>query len=185
MVDQKTTDFFNRIYDETYNRALRYVISKCSNTSEVSDILQETYTAVFEVIVRKGEAYVKNAEGFVIKIAKAKIYKHYVFKDKIKNIIPMLKTNTENEEVNIIDSIEELNNANIEDNVITKEMLSEIWIHLQTKPQEVRKIFYLYYYLEMTIPQISKELNYSESYVKNKLYRTAHQIRAMFREDGD
>jgi len=184
VVDQITIDFFNKIYDETYDKALRYVISKCSNTSEVSDILQEIYVAMFEVIVKKGESYINNSEGLVIKIAKAKIYKHYLFKEKLKNIIPLFKENSENEELNVVDLVGNLSNTFMEDGVVTKDLLSKIWSFLQTKPQEVRKIFYLYYYLELTIPQISTELNTNESYVKNKLYRSVHQIRALFREDG-
>ena len=40
MIDQKTLDEFSKIYDETYNDVLRYVVCKCSNISDVEDIIQ-------------------------------------------------------------------------------------------------------------------------------------------------
>ena len=43
MIDQKTLDEFSKIYDETYNDVLRYVVCKCSNISDVEDIIQNIY----------------------------------------------------------------------------------------------------------------------------------------------
>jgi len=49
MVDQLTT-FFNEVYDRTYDTVARYVISKCSNTDDIADIIQETYTELYAVL---------------------------------------------------------------------------------------------------------------------------------------
>ena len=48
MIDQKTLDEFSKIYDETYNDVLRYVVCKCSNISDVEDIIQNIYLDVYK-----------------------------------------------------------------------------------------------------------------------------------------
>lgn len=72
MVDQNITTFFDRIYDETYNKVFGYVTAKCGNTNDIADILQETYTEVYSVLIKKGQTYVHNYEAFVLKVAKQK-----------------------------------------------------------------------------------------------------------------
>jgi len=58
-----------------------------------------------------------------------------------------------------------------EDFVIDHLLLESIKKHIQAKPEDVKKVFYLFYDFDMTIPEISKSLGISQSGVKNKLYR--------------
>ena len=87
MVDQNLT-LFNEIYDQTYDKVLRYVISKCGNTNDIADIVQETYLELYQTIVKRGAAYIKNPGAFVLQLAKAKVYKHYSLMEKLKRILP-------------------------------------------------------------------------------------------------
>lgn len=50
---------------------------------------------------------------------------------------------------------------------------------------DIRKIFYLYYSLELTIAEIAVELEMTESNIKNKLYRTLAELRQRFDLRGD
>ena len=77
MADQTAVTFFNNIYDETYQRSLRYVTKKCSHAEDIADILQEIYTEVYSVIAKKGIEYVHNPEAFVMQVTKSKVSKHY------------------------------------------------------------------------------------------------------------
>ena len=183
MVDQALTTFFNRIYDETYRKTLLYVTSKCGNTDDISDILQEIYIEVYSVIVEKGADYVKNEEAFVMQITKTKIYRHYSFLEKIKHIIPLFSKNDEGEEINILDF--ETKDYSVENETINNDLLDAIWRIVKSKSKEAQKIFYLYYMGDLTIPEITKKLSCSESNVKNKLYRTVKEIRTIYKKGGD
>ena len=68
----------------------------------------------------------------------------------------------------------------VEDKVIDDIVISELRGEIAKKPLVTQKIFYLYYSLDMTIPQIAKLLKLGESYVKNKLYRTIKELRQIF-----
>lgn len=46
-MDYKYNDYFNEIYDKTYKKILLYVLKRCSNIEDVSDILQETYAEIY------------------------------------------------------------------------------------------------------------------------------------------
>ena len=50
MINQKNLEQFNRIYDETYNNTLKFIVCKCSNMEDVNDILQETYLEIYNSI---------------------------------------------------------------------------------------------------------------------------------------
>jgi DNA-directed RNA polymerase specialized sigma24 family protein len=48
---------------------------------------------------------------------------------------------------------------------------------------EIRKIFYLYYYMNLSIAEIAEALSTKESTIKNKLYRTINEFRNRYREE--
>lgn len=35
---------FEKIYEETYDKTLKYIVCKCSNIEEVNDLIQDTST---------------------------------------------------------------------------------------------------------------------------------------------
>jgi RNA polymerase sigma-70 factor (ECF subfamily) len=183
MIDQNVTTFFNKIYDETYRKTLLYVTSKCGSIDDIPDILQEIYIEVYSVTVKKGIDYVKNAEAFVMQLTKTKLYKHYAFAQKLKHNIPLFSYIDEGEEINILDF--ETEDYSVEDQIITKDLLNEIWCIVKSKPEQAQKIFCLFYIGGLTIPEITKELSCSESNVKNNLYRTVNEIRTIYRKGGE
>ncbi len=174
MADQIVTGFFNEIYDETYRKTLRYVTSKCGNTHDIADIVQEIYTEVYSVLVSKGTRYINNREAFVMQVAKAKMYRHYSLAGRFKNLVPLFD-NIKDEEVSLADL--ELSESEVADGVINKILSENIWKRLSKKPEGVKKIFYLYYSLDLTIADIAKELKMTQSNVKNKLFRTVTELR--------
>ena len=183
MIDQNITTFFNKIYDETYRKTLLYVTSKCGNIDDIPDMLQEIYIEVYSVLVKKGIDYVRNTDAFVMQITKTKLYKHYAFAQKIKHIIPLFSYNDEGEEINILDF--ETEDYSVEDQIINKDLLNEIWCIVKSKSEQAQKIFCLFYIGGLTIPEITNELSCSESNVKNNLYRTVNEIRTVYRKGGD
>lgn len=183
MTDHNTTTIFNDIYDSTNKKVLSFITAKCSRTSDISDIFQDTYMEVFMVIEKRGVNYIDNPEAFVMKITKQKIYKYYTLLDKLKFFVSIHSTNEAGEEVNIAEL--ETDSFSIEDKVSNHALVEDICKHLAIKSVEIQKIFHLFYYLEYTIPEIAKMLSMSESNVKHKLYRTLNELRNLYvKKDG-
>lgn len=68
----------------------------------------------------------------------------------------------------------------IELEFITKDNIDSIWKYIKSINVDVAKIFYMYYVLDMTLNQISKELNINESTVKSNLYRMLKRVKEVF-----
>lgn len=179
MVDQTIITVFNSIYDSTRQKALIYITAKCNNPDDICDIFQETYTELFSVLSRRGVNYIKDQEAFVIKLAKQKIYRHYTLAQKLKIFVPMISASQVNEETIELSDIDTFD-FTIEEHMVNRQLLLDINDFLKHKSPLINKIFYLYYSLDLTIPQIAKELGLTESNVKNKLYRTLSELRKHF-----
>jgi RNA polymerase sigma-70 factor (ECF subfamily) len=52
---------------------------------------------------------------------------------------------------------------------------------IQSKPEDVQKVFYLMYDVDLPISEIAQALSMSESGVKNKLYRTLKELRSILK----
>ncbi len=160
---------FNEIYDSTYRATLIFVTAKCRNTEDISDILQEVYTELYSVIMKRGTDYIKDKDSFVRRIAKTKVYRHYSLLERIRGNI----TTDELEDVFCEDSYD------LEGTVINKLTLEEVEKYIFSRPPVTQKIFCMYFSLDMTISEISNALSVGESFVKNRLYRTLREIREM------
>ena len=162
--EEERKEQFKKIYDETYNNILRYIIIKTSNINEVNDIIQETYLELWNILKRR-VLREENLNSFMIGIANNKIKKHYTFLKKLKFLI---KDSSDKDIEDIKEekiSLEELN--------IKKEEWDSVWEYLKTrKNQDIPKIYYLYYVEGINIKEIALVLKVMESYVKNLLYRT-------------
>ena len=68
-----------------------------------------------------------------------------------------------------------------EDFTVSHALLESAWQFIESKPNDVQKIFYLMYNVGLTISEISNELSMHESNVKNKLYRTLKELRNLLK----
>lgn len=178
MIDQNNLKQFNKIYNKTYNYVLKYIICKCSNIEDVNDIIQETYFELYNILIK--EKNIDDYNKYLIGIAKNKIKKHYKLIYKIKTI--SLFTQKDNN-LDLIDTIKD--DIDIEKIIIDTNDLELIWNYLKKKKIIIQKIFYLYYNLDLKIKDISKELDVSESFVKNNIYRTLKELQELIRKDCD
>lgn len=179
MSAQLSLENFEKIYDDTYNDTLRYILCKCSNIDDINDLLQETYVELYKILKRKEYIVVENCKNYVIGIAKNRIQKYYGLLYKLKT--SSIWNNIDDNEY----ELEISSNINIEMDIITKLNVEEIWRYIKTKNITVIKIFYLYYYSELKISQIAHELKMSESNVKNILYRTIKDIKENVKREGE
>ncbi len=180
MTSQESLDKFNKVYDDTYYDILNYIIIKCHNVNDADDILQETYLEFWKKI-NNLDIEESKIKSYLIGIALNKIKKHYTLITRLKELSIFNKT-TDNLE--LVDNIKDA--IDIEKYVIKKEDFSVMWNYLkQEKNQNIPKIFYLYYELDMTIKEIAKVLNVSESYIKNSIYRTIKKLNLKMKEEDD
>lgn len=165
---------FEKIYKDTYNHLLKFVVIKCYNINDVNDIIQETYIELYK-IMKKNRKKLDNIDSFLCGIA-TNIIKRYYYK---KNKIVLLQNSDEDDD--IMSAIPD--NFNIEEDFINKENAEKIWSYVETKDIHTVKIFYLYFRFDEKISDIAKELDLKESTVKNKIYRTLKEIKNIYEKE--
>ncbi len=179
MTSQTNLYKFNEIYDKTRLDLLKYVIIKCHNINDTKDIIQETYLELWKLINKK-ELSDTNIKSYLIGIANNKIKKHYTLLQKLKTV-SLFATN--NKDIELIDTIED--SIDINEIIIKEDNWNTIWKYLKCKKNEdIPKVFYLYYKLELSIKEIAKELQSSESYIKHLIYRTLRELQDNFGNGG-
>lgn len=171
MASQVNLEKFNDIYDKTYSDIMRYVIVKCHNINDANDIIQDVYFELWKILNKK-EVFDTNIKSFLIGIAINKIKKHYSIVQKFKTISFFDKNSND---IELIDNIK--SDIDIEDLIIKNDDWNSVWKYLKNKKnQDIPKVFYLYYKLGLSLKEISNELDKSESYIKNLIYRTLKEL---------
>ena len=179
MVNQNIIAHFNEIYNATYKPVLAYITAKCGNTADIQDIVQETYVELYTALEKRGVDYIENEKAFCLRIAKQKLSRHYTVLQRLRMIVPMTATNKEGDEIDITDF--EASEFIEQDFTVNHILLDHVRKFLSQKPQDVKKAFYLFYDVGLSISEISAILKISESSVKNKLYRTINELRILIK----
>ncbi len=170
---------FNEIYDKTHLDLLKYVIIKCHNINDTKDIIQETYLELWNIINKKELSDI-NIKSYLIGIANNKIKKHYTLLQKIKTV-SLFETN--DKDIELIDTI--VDSMDLNDIIIKEDNWHTIWKYLKGKKnQDIPKVFYLYYKLELSIKEIANQLDVGESYIKHLIYRTLKELQDNFGNGG-
>lgn len=180
MTSQKGLDKFNKVYDDTYSDILKFIVIKSHNINDANDILQETYLEFWKKM-QKLEMDDNKLKNYLIGIATNKIKKRYTLVSRLKELSIFDKTV---DDLQVIDSIKD--EIDIEKYIINCEYFDKIWNIIKSeKNQNIPKLFYLYYELDISIKEISKILDVSESYVKNSIYRTLKKLNLKLKEEDD
>ncbi len=171
MVNQDDLKRFDELYDNSYRDISKYVVCHCSYIEDVKDILQNIYLDVLKNI-----SQIDN-EAYIMAIAKNKVKDYYRFHYKKR-----IKLLFEKEDKDIIADIP--SDIDIERSFSVHYDVEIVWKYLKTKKVIISQIFYLYYYLGLSLQEISNELNISESNVKNHLYRTLKELKAYLESEN-
>lgn len=177
MIDQETLKKFNELYDKTYDNVLKYVICNCFDIEDVKDIIQNTYLELLKVLNKK--ITLQNANAYIMGIAKNKVKEFYRFHYKAK----LISIFSKKEDLELLDIIPA--NFDLQKDLIKKEDLNFIWNYLKNKKVIIVKVFYLYYYLDMSIKEIAIKLKISEANVKHYLYRTLNELKNLLKKESD
>ena len=151
---QSETEYFRRVYEATYEDMLRYTVIKTRRAADIEDILQNAYSRFFSRITRRGHGDIEDPKAYLMSILQKELSGFYRFK-----------------------IMTELSVEDIEDSAINAEMLGKVWDEIASAPAESYKAFVLYYYLDMTVADIARELNLSESAVKSRIHRLRASVR--------
>ncbi len=164
---------FDKIYNDTFDQTLKYVLFYCQNPEDINDIVQETYLSLFKAMEKNKE--IQNLPSYIRGIASKKIKDHYRIHYRFKeNALPMF-FRKQGQEYDFADYV--ASDYNLEDDVIEKLELQEILKELRAKDPISFKILLLYYHYDMKIKEIAEILKMKESMVKNKLYGTIQRIK--------
>lgn len=150
------------IYNETYDDVLKYVVIHAKTLDDVNDLIQNIYLALFKKI--KANHNIENVNAYLFGIAKNEINKYYRFKYKI-NLVSIF---SKKENMELIDTL--------------KSDIDYVWKYLLKKKEIIQKVFFLYYYLGLSIKEIASELNITESNVKHYIYRTLSELKEALNE---
>ena len=81
MNENNTIVKFNKIYNDTYQDIVKYVVCSCKKIDDVSDIVQNIYLEVLKKINKK-----EIDKNYLMGIAKHKIKDYYRFRYRKKEI---------------------------------------------------------------------------------------------------
>ena len=168
---------FNEIYDATHKAVLTLITAKCARTADISDIFQETYMELYQVLQKRGTSYIANDKAFVLRLAKQKLARYYSLQERLKMFVSASTVSEDGEDMDL--SGLEADTLLTEDFAVDQVMLNAAKQFIHNRPEIVQKVFYLFYDMGLTIPEIAEALAITESNVKNKLYRTLKELRSL------
>lgn len=164
---------FIKIYNDTYNDVLKYVVAKCNDANDIKDLMQNIYLSFFKSLNKN--SFIKNNKKYLITIAKHELFKYYGILKSARSMIPVF-SEIDDEDYTYLER-----DMGIKDMACDSLICSEIWEYIKTFDLLTFKIFVLYFNHDMKIIDISKTLKTNESMVKNRLYRTLKKIREEFK----
>jgi RNA polymerase sigma-70 factor (ECF subfamily) len=175
MTGQSAASRFDEMYDSTNKAVLTFIIAKCGRVADVHDIFQETYFELHQLLRKRGVDYVTNEKALVLRIASRKVAKYHKLAERSKIFVPMTQTDENGDDAPAPEM--EADAFLVEDFTVNRMLLESAKEFVMQKPEIVKKAFYLYYDVGLTLPEIAQELSISESSVKNKIYRTVKELR--------
>ena len=128
---------FEKIYKDTYNKVLRYVVIKCRNIDDINDIIQETYLELLKILGKKKILEIEDIGSYLLGISN-NVLKRYYHKKKKDNIVYYYQDDS-----NLAKDIEDT--FDLEADIITKHNVSKVWEYLK---------HYLYFAVGLKISEI-------------------------------
>lgn len=170
---------FESTYELTNRNVTLFLISKCKNFTDVNDILQDVYLEYYQVLMKKGLNYIQDEEKFLISLCRKKIATYYSFWDRIPHRMSLDEKETSEKESILYELCDE---TDYEEDFFEKEMIEDVKLILKQQSDDIQKIFYLYYTMELKLPEIASLLNINTQSIKNKLFRTRKLIRESLKD---
>ena len=158
-------DYFDRVYEKTCRRLLRYAVLHLSDPTDAEDALQNVYVDFYRRVQRYGHFDILSPEAFLIRMLKHEIIENYKERERRR--------------LRFVDEIREdrIPAEPFEDVVMDRALAEEIFGNAKTLPKEMYRTFVLYYGYEMSVSEIAAELGVSREAVKSRLLRARNTLK--------
>ena len=164
---------FEEIYEQTKTAALRYISSKCLKITDIEDLFQETYLRVCEALDKGAEP--REPEAFVIGIAKHCLSHYYSAAQRLRARISLSAGSVSDEPVDLEDE------TDIESLVADRDLYDQVFKEITALPSDVQRLFYLHYFLDLSLSETAELMGLSESRVRQRLYQAVRKLRRKYR----
>lgn len=165
---------FNRIYAETRDELLRYLMIKTNADPEADDLFQEVYRKLF-IRLKRSALPILDPKRYVFTIAKKELSRFYGRTAKRKKTEQPIETCAE------IASDE----TTFDERLLKEERMAEVWRLLEREPELNRRIFLLFYGCGRTQKEIGEALGVGEGTVSQRLFRTRQRIRMLLSSEQE
>lgn len=156
----------DKIYDAYYYKIYNWAIKKTNNKEDAEDLTNNVFLSIFEYLNK--DIQVEKIENLIWKIA------YNLWCTKAKKYIKEKNNILFDEEYHIADE------TNLIDKIIYKEIISNLENIGLTSKEKVA--FQMYYINDLSIKEISKNLNTKESNVKYYLYNARNKVKERYHE---
>ncbi len=163
---------FNRIYADTRNDLLRFLMIRTNADPEAEDLFQEVYCRFYQRLTR-GLLPILDPRRYLFTIAK-KVLSRYYSKASVRKSTEQAIP----EDMEIASD-----DAPIDEQFLRAEQKEAVWQLLSQEPELNRRAFLLFYGYDRSQSEIGKALGMTEQAVRQRLYRTRLRIRAMLEAD--
>ncbi len=163
---------FDRIYAETRDDLLRYLMLRTSADPEAEDLFQEAYRSLYLRMTRS-ILPIRDSRRYLFSVAKKALFHYYRRKARQRAL-----------ERTLADGADAADDRPIDERLLTEERKRAVWRLLQNEPELNRRIFVLFYGWERSQKEIAAALDLSEEAVRQRLYRTRNNIRRLLESDG-
>ena len=159
---------FDRIYSETRDDLLRYLMLRTNAAPEAEDLFQEVYRRLWRRMTQSALP-ILDPRRYLFSVAKKVLARYYRTAAKRKETEQPMP-----EDFDLISDDEP-----IDERLLQKERTDEIWRLLKFEPELNQRVFMLYYGYDRSQKEIAEALGVSEEAVRQRLYRTRERIRRM------
>lgn len=159
---------FDQIYSETRDDLLRYLMLRTNAAPEAEDLFQEVYRRFYARLTRS-VLPILDPRRYLFSVAKKVLAGYYRTAAKRKETEQPLP-----EDFDLLSEDEPL-----DERLLQEERVDEIWRLLEGEPEVNRRVFLLFYGCDRSQKEIAESMGITEEAVRQRLYRTRGNIRAM------
>lgn len=175
----KPTDIeaqFNRIYDLTVRETAAYLYAKSRRPEDVSDLLQETFLQLYQMLKGSSGTPIHSPHGLVRTFANRTLYAYYQTELPLPLAYPNESDRSFNE--SSIDQLEDEIVHELDEQISRSVTLQQLLDTLKVEAPLDWRIIILYYDYDLKLRTIAEYLEVPLSTVKSRLYRCLKRLRS-------